>query len=115
MRGFYFACRLTLALCIFIFIFTSAAHWWLKAARAARASSRVAPRLLWRRLGCAGGCQGRLWAAAWGAARAARPFPSRHWAASGVLVGGLLGCRGLLMESRFSVGRVLESQILVSV
>ena len=42
-------CRFTLALCMFIFIFTSAEHWWLRVARGARASSRVAPRLL---LGC---------------------------------------------------------------
>ena len=83
-RGFYFACRFTLALCMFIFIFTSAEHWWLRAARGARASSRVAPRLLGRRLGPAGGCQGRPW-----------PLPEGCQGRQRILVaapGLLLGC-----------------------
>jgi len=82
--GFYFACRFTLALCMFIFIFTSAEHWWLRAARGARASSRVAPRLLGRRLGPAGGCQGRPW-----------PLPEGCQGRQRILVaapGLLLGC-----------------------
>ena len=77
-------CRFTLALCMFIFIFTSAEHWWLRAARGARASSRVAPRLLGRRLGPAGGCQGRPW-----------PLPEGCQGRQRILVaapGLLLGC-----------------------
>ena len=80
---FLFCCRFTLALCMFIFIFTSAEHWWLRAARGARASSRVAPRLLGRRLGPAGGCQGRPWPLPEGCQGRQRILV----AASGVLVG----------------------------
>ena len=113
---FLFCLLIHTCMCISRFIFTSAEHRWLKAARAARAGSRVVPGLLGRRFGAAGGCQSSPCAAAWGL-----PGPPDHsrgcpWAASGVLVGRFWaagGRQGLLWAAAWRPPGLPKSYILL--